>query len=171
MKPIKQSVTNATIGGWIPTARQSYGTAGFTVHPQTSTAGTYSVEFTESDLQKTTRVDFTRSTTSLTINAPLHGLTALDACIVSGQGDFEGAYEVASVTDANNIVVTVADSGAASGSLSFTPVVIDIITGFSAADATVRASGNLFASVTGIRMNATSVTGAPIDFLFNQREA
>jgi hypothetical protein len=66
--------------------------------------------------------------------------------------------------------VTVADAGAASGSLGFIPVVVDTVTGFSAAAAGTLASGNLFASVTAVRLDGTSVTTAPIDFLLNQRE-
>ena len=170
MRPISQFITEATIGAWIPVSRQSYGTAGFTIHPQASTAGTYNVQFTSSDIFKTSRQRFTRSTTTLTITVTAHGLTTTDACIVTGHSDFEAQYEVASVVDADNITVTVADSGAASGSLSFTPVVVDTITGFSGADATATASGNDFASICAIRLDASSVTGAPIGWDFNQYE-
>jgi len=170
MKPIKKTIAAAAIGSWIPLARQTYGTAGFTVHPQTTTAGTYNIQFTESDIQTSTRVTFSRTTTTLTINATAHGLTTADACIVTGNSDFEAQYEVASVASADSITVTVADAGAASGSLGFIPVVVDTITGFSAAVATATASGNIFASVTAVRLDGTSVTTAPIDFLINQRE-
>ena len=170
MKPIKKTIAAAAIGTWIPVARQSFGTAGFTVHPQTTTAGTYDIDFTESNIYKSTRSDFTRSTTTLTITSVAHGLTTADACIITGSRDFEGQYEIASVASADSITVTVADAGDTSGSLGFIPLVVDQITGFAAADATATASGNLFASVSAVRLNATSVTTAPIDFLLNQRE-
>ena len=157
MKPIKKTIAAAAIGSWIPLARQSYGTSGFTVHPQTTTAGTYSIQFTESDVQTSTRSKFTRSTTTLTITSVAHGLTTADACIITGNNDFEGEYEIASVASADTITVTVADAGAASGSLGFIPVVVDTVTGFSGAAAGTLASGNLFASVTAVRLDGTSV--------------
>jgi hypothetical protein len=168
MRPIKQTVTAGEIGSWIPLDRKSNGTAGFMVAPHTSSAGTYDVEFTTSNLQKPTRNAYSRSTTTLTITATAHGLTTADACIVTGNDDFEGQYEIAGVTDADNITVTVADSGGTAGSLGFIPVRVDTITGFSGASG--RASGNLFASVTGIRLDAGSVTTANIDFELNQVE-
>ena len=170
MKPIKQDITNATIGAWIPVSRASKGDIGFTVYPRASTAGTYNVQFTESDIQRSTRQAFTRSTTTLTITVVAHGLTTGDACVITGNSDFEGQYEIAGVTDADNITVTVADAGAASGSLGFIPVVLDAVTGFSAAAAATKASGNIFASISAIRLDATSVTGAPIGFAVNQYE-
>ena len=170
MRPIKQTIAAGAVGTWIPLARQSFGTTGFTVHPQTTTAGTYNVEFTESDIYKSTRSDFTRSTTTLTITSVAHGLTTADACIVTGNSDFEGQYEIASVPSADSVTVTVADAGATAGSLGFIPLVIDAITDFSAADGTATASGNIYASSSAVRLNAESITTAPIDFLLNQRE-
>lgn len=168
MRPIKQTVTLGTVGSWIPLDRKSNGAAGFMVAPHTSSAGTYDVNYTTSNLQKSTRQAYSRSTTTLTVTVTAHGLTTGDACIITGNDDFEGQYEIASVTDANNITVTVADSGGAAGTLGFIPVRVDDITGFTAASG--RAGGNLFASVTGIRLDASSVTTANIDFEVNQVE-
>lgn len=166
MKPIKQTVAAGDIGAWIPINRKTSSDIGFTVHPHTSSAGTYDVNFTASSLTAQARREFSRSTTTLTITVPSHGLTTTDACIISGNSDFEGQYEIASVTDANNVTVTVADSGAASGQLTFTPLIVDTVTDFSAASG--LKSGNVFATVTALRLDATSVTTADIDFLINQ---
>lgn len=164
------TVTQATVGKWIPVDRRSYGTIGFTVRPHTSSAGTYSVNFTESPIQKgRERSALSRSTTTLTINYPLHGLTTADDVILTDvrNGDYGGRYAVASVVDANNITVTVADAGSAP-TATVIPVVVDTVTDFSGVSGLL--SGNIFASVSAFRLNAASVTTAPVDIIYNQVE-
>jgi hypothetical protein len=64
------------------------------------------------------------------------------------------------------LTVTVADSGATAGHLSLTPIIVDTLTGFSAASG--LQSGHFSASVSAIRVNATSVTTQPVDLIVNQ---
>ena len=169
MLPKRITVTYGTVGKWIPVDRRSYGTIGFTVHPHTSSAGTYSVQFTESEIQKGRKCNVSRSTTTLTINYQSHGLTTSDDVILYGSyaGDYNARYAVASVVDANNITVTVADAGTSTIAYVI-PVIVDTLTDFSGVSGLL--SGNIFASVTAIRLNATSVTTANIDLVFNQVE-
>jgi hypothetical protein len=164
------TVAAGAVGAWIPLDRRSYGTIGFTVRPHTSSAGTYSVNFTSSPLQQgRENCVLSRSTTALTITYPAHGLTTADDVIVSGVlgADYGGRYKVASVVDANNITVTVADAGTATRG-TVAPVVVDTVTDFSGASG--LNSGNIFASISAFRLDATDVTTAPADLIYNQVE-
>ena len=170
MIPKRITITQGTVGKWVPVDRKSNGTIGFTVRPQTGSAGTYDVNFTESNLQKGYKdVSISRSTTTLTINLTNHGLTTADDVILSNcrNGDYGGTYRVASVTNVNVFTVTVADAGSAP-TATVMPVIVDTITDFSAA--TGLNSGNIFASITAVRVNATNVTDAPVDLYLNQVE-
>jgi len=164
------TVTEGTVGAWQPVDRRSYGTIGFTVRPHTSSAGTYSVNYTLSDLQRgRENCVLSRTTTTLTITYPTHGLTTADDVIISGVlgSDYGGRYKVASVVDANNITVTVADAGSATLA-TVARVVVDTVTDFSAVSGLL--SGNIFASISAIRLDATNVTTSGCEFIYNQVE-
>lgn len=77
---------------------------------------TYSVQHTFDDLYERTEVLFTRSGTSLTVPKINHGLSVDDWVQISGGTIWDATYAVASVTDQNNFVVTVANSGVTSAS-------------------------------------------------------
>jgi hypothetical protein len=170
MIPKRKTITEGTVGSWIPVDRKSNGTIGFTVRPQTGAGGTYDVNFTESNLQKGyTEVPISRSTTTLTISLVNHGLTTSDDVILSNvrNGDYGGTYRVASVASVNAFAVTVADAGDAK-TATVIPVVVDTVTDFN--DVSGLSSGNIFASVTGVRVDARNVTTAPVDIYLNQVE-
>ena len=170
MRPKKVTVAAAAVGNWIPVSRGSPGDIGFTVHPLTSSAGTYDVNFTQSEMQKgVLNVPISRTTTTLTITLTAHGLTTADDVILYGVlgQDYNGRFKVASVTDANNITVTVANSGTATKA-NVLPIIVDTVTDFSAVSG--LKSGNIFASTTALRLNCTSVTTAGVSLYINQDE-
>jgi len=163
------TVAAAAISPWIPLNRRSWGSVGFTVNPQNSAAGTYDVEFTESNLN--TVLDFTpisRSTTVLTVSLVNHGLIVGDDVIVAGSIDYDGEQTVASVVDADSFTITVAASGTARKA-KIIPIIADDLTGFTAA--TGKNSGEIDASVVAIRLNCTNSTTAAHDIFINQFES
>lgn len=62
-------------------------------------------------------LDWTRSSTTLTIFSPSHGLVAGDYVVIRNMGDTDYSYLVVSNVATNRFDVTVADSGAIVGSL------------------------------------------------------
>jgi hypothetical protein len=169
-RPKTLTVTEATVGNWFPVDRKSNGNIGFTVRPHLNSAGTYDVEFTVSNLTfEHKKTVFSRSTTTLTITLVDHGLTTNDDVIIRNTADFNGVYRVASTADQDTLTVTVADSGAASGHLSLTPITVDTLTDFAAVSGLL--SGHFSASISALRLNATSVTTQPVDITINQQES
>jgi hypothetical protein len=166
------TVQAAEIGKWIPLNRRSFGTVGFTVAPQEGAGGTYSVEFTEREIQRGPKVvGISRTATVLTIPLVNHGLTVGDSVVLysSRDGDYEGVYQVASVVDLDSITVAVPDAGQTAPYSNVIPLKVDVMTDFDAA--TGKESGNIFASVTAVRLNCTNSTTAPHDILINQFES
>ena len=169
MRPIRKTVAAAAIGDWIPVNRRSWGNIGFTVNPQPSAAGTYAVQFTESQLQNgTKKVPISRSTTVLTVNLVNHGGAVGDDAAVTESGDYDGVLVIASVVDADNFTVTVSASGD-SRSATIAVVIADDVAGFTAASG--KDSGLINASVVAIRLNCTNSTTAAHDILINQFES
>ena len=164
----RKTVAAAAIGDWIPVNRRSWGNIGFTVNPQPSAAGTYDVEFTESELQRgTKKVPISRSTTVLTVSLVNHGLAVGDDAVITESNDYDGVLVVASVVNADSFTVTVAASGSYT-SATVAPVVADVATGFLAASG--KNSGLIDASIVAIRLNCTNSTTAAHDILINQFE-
>lgn len=165
MKPTKQTITEGTVGDWIPVTRNSENTKGFTVRPHTNSGGTYDVNFTESDLQGGTKRPVSRSSTTLTITWVDHGLTTDDDVVLTESIDYDGVYRVASVPDQNSLTVTVAASGTARFA-KVAGVVVDTLTNLSAVSG--LNSGNIFGSVSAVRVDATNVTTQPVDIIIDQ---
>ncbi len=164
----RKTVAAAAIGDWIPVNRRSWGNIGFTVNPQPSAAGTYDVEFTESQLQNgTKKVPISRSTTVLTVSLVNHGLAVGDDAVITESGDYDGVLVVASVVNADSFTVTVAASGD-SRSATVAPVIADTVVDFAAASG--KNSGFIDASIVAIRLNCTNSTTAAHDILINQFE-
>ena len=70
------------------------------------------VQHTFDDIYKETLCPLVRTTTSLNVNFPNHGLS-VDDWVQLADTEWAGQYAVATVVDANNFTVTVADSGSA----------------------------------------------------------
>lgn len=167
MKPKRQVVGEGAIGSWIPVSTDMRSPLGFTVRPHASATGSYDVQFTESDLNNIIKCTYSRTTTTLTITFPSeHGLTTADSLHVL-HGDWEGDQAIASVSSVTAVTVTVADSGGSSGDIYLVPMIVDTVTDFSAA--TGLNSGNVSASVTAMRLDASSISSDDVTFLINQR--
>lgn len=76
---------------------------------------TASVYYTyDETTQPIKNVSLSRTGTALTVNYPNHGLNVADTTdLVSVTGSYTGNFDVGSITDQNNFVVTVANSGPA----------------------------------------------------------
>ena len=170
MLEVKSVVAAAAVGDWIPLNRRSFGTVGFTVSPDNGAGGTYAVNFTESPIQSGIKgTPYTRSTTTLTVTLTAHGLATSDDVVIMDHSTLNGVYRVATVTNANVITVTVADSGPAAGTLTIAPVIVDTVTDFVTASG--KTSGNIFASTVAIRLNCANGTTAPHRISINQFES
>jgi len=167
MKLKRVTVAATAIGDWIPLDRKNNSNVGIVTNGHPTSAGTYTVEITESDLQHGLRVPVSRSTTTLTVNYVNHGLAVGDGAIVSGSGDYDGQQVVAAITDADNFTITVAASGDARFAV-VSPVIATPLGGFNGVSGKVN--GLINASVVAVRLNCTSATTAPVDMFVNQQE-
>lgn len=104
---------------------QHAGTAGVMVPYRTRLKGVVMMPY-QAVTDHTTFVDdtsitgtYARTTTTATITAPNHGLTVREMAYLDfgAGGPADDSYIVQTVVDANTFTVTVADSGAASGSV------------------------------------------------------
>lgn len=121
MRPVEVTLGAAGNSRWIPLNRYSsaFG-VGIGVSLTSSVSLTYNVQHTFSDIYaKTDQFSGSRTTTSLSITLPNHGLSVGDWVQLSGMAPalsyniFDAEYAVASITSANVFVVTVANTGAA----------------------------------------------------------
>ncbi len=162
------TVAAGAVSDWIPVNRRSWGNIGFTVNPQPSAAGTYDVEFTESQLQRgIKKVPISRSTTVLTVNLVNHGGAVGDDAVITESGNYDGVLVIASVVSADSFTVTVSASGD-STSATIAIVIADDLVGFTAASG--KESGIVDASIVAMRLNCTNSTTAAHDILINQFE-
>lgn len=116
MRPASVRLSSATFSDWIPLNRMS-NSFGIGLGVKLSSNGnlTYSVQHTFDDIYADPICFLSRSGTSLTVKKTNHGLSANDWAKIEGSSIWNGQYAVASVTDQNNFVVTVANSGATAG--------------------------------------------------------
>lgn len=116
MRPVRVRLSAAGFSDWIPLNRMS-NSFGIGLGVELSSNGnlTYSVQHTFDDIYEEADRPLSRSTTSLTVNKVNHGLSTSDWVKIAGSPIWDGQYAVASVTDQDNFVVTVANSGVTSG--------------------------------------------------------
>ncbi len=166
MIPKRITVAATVVGDWIPLNRRSRDNTGVTVNPHASAAGTYTVNFTQSAVNRNgPTAAFSRTTTVLTVTLVDHGLSTTDqAALVSR--DYSGVFDIASVVDDNSFTITVADAGQTSISGFVQPIIVSTLTGFSTV--TGQTDGQIDASVIAIRLDCTNSTGGPHDLLINQ---
>lgn len=158
MKPQSVTAGSATFSRWVAlNHRNSNFTAALGFSISSGGSLTAKVQHTFDDVHATQVRSFTRSTTVCTIPITAHGLSASDYVFIEGAGSpFDGEYAVASVVDADNITVTVSNSGATVGSGRVGTARVfdhDTMTGM-----TSRGSGNYFASPMACRLLITSYT-------------
>lgn len=118
-RPTTVRLSAAGSSPWIPLNRMSnsFG-VGLGVKYSSNGNLTANVQHTFDDPYIETLCQLSRVTTSLTINKTNHGLSVADWVKIEGSGTaaWDTEYAVASVTDQNNFVVTVADAGPAAAS-------------------------------------------------------
>lgn len=165
MIPKRIKVADATISDWIPLNRRSRDHTGVTVDPHTSAAGSYTVNYTQSAINRKGAVSaLSRSGTTLTITLPNHGLSTSDDIAIQSR-DYNGVFTVASVTNDNVFTITVPASGESiTGFVQ--PIIVSTLTGFSSV--TGQTDGQIDASVIAIRLDCTTSTGGPHDLLIDQ---
>lgn len=115
-RPQTVRLSAAGFSPWIPINRmtESFG-VGLGCKCSSNVNLTYSVQHTFDDLWERTLCSMSRSTTSLSITKTNHGLSTSDWAQISGGSIWDGTYSIASITNQNTFVVTVVDTGAASG--------------------------------------------------------
>ena len=163
MRSVKRTADSAatpTFSSWVRLSHYSYDyNVGFICSPHTGTTGTYSVQVSESNPEDFEKAQFTRVTTTLTINTlSAHGLSTGDGVNLRGSTswDTSGQSLQVTVSDADTFTVTVADTGAASGVLEYAPIVITDLTNYSAVSG--RQQGTIVGATQLVRIAKVSGT-------------
>jgi hypothetical protein len=146
--------------------RQSPFNVGFFVDVQGT--GTYTVEHGFANFNDVKLPKITRSTTTATVTLPNHGLQVGDSLVVWGCGaPLDGTFPVASVTDANVVTYTVANSGVAAGADPHC-VPIRVFQHSSVASKTTSQDGNYAFPVNCVRCTCTVAGTGKYAFHVNQ---
>jgi len=160
MRTIKRVLDSTETPDFSPWIRINNGSddydIGFRFNPHTGATGTYSIEGCLSNPEDFVKAQFTRSTTTLTIN-----FLDEDHDLIAGDGvQFQGSDwdrtdgksdPIAGITDADTITVTVTDTGAASGTIKVAKYRIEALSGYSAVSG--RQSGSTTGGMQMIRAN------------------
>lgn len=170
MRPKTFVISTAAAGStpWHRTDdKQSPFNLGFSVTVQGT--GTYTVEHGFANFNDKKVVGLTRSTTTATLKYPTHGLQVGDSLVVEGAGaPFDGTYAVATVTDANNVTYTVANSGATVGAPDARAIFIRVFPHSSVAAQTTSKDGNYAFPVNCVRLTITVAGTGNYAFHVNQ---
>lgn len=180
MRPIATRLSAAGYSPWIPVNRLqlAFGLA-LNVKFSSNKNLTCSVQYTLDDpnstsvdagfsaANKTQNFTMSRTTTSLTIGKTNHGLSAGDWAKSWGNGGapLNDEWAVASITDQNNFVVTVADAGLTAPSTNGTGWLqaVRVNPHATLASLTADASGNLAFPVWGVRLYVSAYTAGYVD--------
>lgn len=163
MRPVRVRLSAAGFSSWIP-LNPTYSHGGCALAGVMSSNGnlTWSFQHTFDDIYAQTGCVLTRSGTSLTVTKSNHGLDVDSWAMISGGTIWDGQYAVASITDQNNFVVTVANSGALAG---FGQVqTARVFDHADLAGETASADGNYAFAPVACRGIITSFTAGYIDF-------
>lgn len=166
MIPKRITVANGDVGDWVPLNRRSRDHVGVTVNPHASAGGSYTVKYTQSGVNRLgPSCTFSRAGTTLTVGLENHGLSTSDQ-VSFKSGDYNGVFDVASVTNDDVFTVTLGSAVGSSNKGNAQPIIVSDLNGFSAV--TGQVDGQIDASVIAIRLDCTSSTGGPHDLLINQ---
>lgn len=114
-RPHTERLSAAGFSPWIPLNRMTEFGVGLGCVLSSNGNLTYSVQHTFDELWDRQLCVMSRSTTSLSITLANHGLSVASWAKITGGSIWDGEYAVASITDQNTFVVTVANTGATSG--------------------------------------------------------
>lgn len=116
MRPQRVTLSAAGFSPWLNINRLPRGNFGVALGVELSSGAVliYSVQHTTDPLYnaQTKEWSASRTTTTGTINRTNHGLSVGDWVQMDAAAPFDTAYSVASVVDADNFTITVANSGA-----------------------------------------------------------
>lgn len=110
-------------------------------------------------------VSISRTTTVATVTDVDHRLSVGDSVIVDGSGDpnLDGTYDVASVVDANTYTYTVANTGAAAGSVNTYLASLRVFNHSTMTGLSARTDGNYEFPVRAIRLRVSAYTSGKVD--------
>lgn len=162
--------TAAGATAWVPvdSTKESIGISlGCTISSGASL--TYKVQHTFDNPWDLVPVGITRSTTTASLTLPNHGLVAGDSLIVEGAGaPFDGSYAVASVTDANIVTYTVANSGLTTANPGAIAAKIRVFDHSSITGKTANSDGNYAFPIAACRINITTYASGRVTLTVRQ---
>jgi hypothetical protein len=131
-------------------------------------SGTYSVEHGFTDFAKQP-CTISRTTTTATMTLMNHGLKTGDSLNVQNAGaPLDGVYPVATVSDANTVTYTVANSGVSASDPAAYVVPIRVFPHATVAGSTTSADSNYAFPVNCIRARVSSAGAGLLVFHVNQ---
>ena len=167
--PIKQTVSSATRGAWIPLniLATPYNVAIGCVCSSNINA-TYAVEYAHDSPLSYVPCKISSSTTTATLTLVNHGLTTSDSIIVVGSGNanLDGTFQVAGVTDQNIITYTITST--TTTSISSKVAVMRVFTHSTITGKTANSDGNIAFPVGAVRLRITSYSAGYVTMLVNQ---
>lgn len=171
MYPIAQRLSAAGYTPWIPINRlQTSFNVSLGVILSSGAALTCGVEYTTDNPHSADNLIqqfvLTRTTTSLNIKWTAHGRSVGDWVKLwgNGGGQLDGEYQVATVVDANNFTVTVADSGPTTGTGTGWLQSLRVFDHATLTGLTASASGAFTSPPIATRLKVTSYTSGTVDF-------
>lgn len=171
MYPITQRLSAAGYAPWVPINRlQTSFNCNVSAMLSSGAVLTYSIEYSLDNAQDpmnlTQNFTLSRTTTVLTITKTAHGLAVGDWVKLWGNGgaNLDAEFNVASVVDANNVTVAIADSGLTAGNGTGWMQTLRVLPLTSPTGNTVDGSYGLDHVVTAVRINVSSWTSGTVDF-------
>jgi hypothetical protein len=171
MYPITQRLSAAGYSPWVPINRnQSSFHVALAVILSSGAVLTYTVEYSldnPNDPSNLTQAFIlARTTTSLNVNWVAHGRSVGDWVKLwgNGGGQLDGEYQVATVVDANNFTVTVANSGPTAGSGTGWIQSMRVYAHSTLTNLGVSASGDFGTPVIATRLRVSAYTTGTVDF-------
>lgn len=164
VRPSTVRLSSATFSDWIRVNRMTEFALAFAVEMSSNGNLTYTVQHTLDDFyDNRAKRNLSRVTTSLTVAQTNHGLSTSDWVQISAStySGWNGTYAVASITDQNNFVVTVADAGDASGEAYVQTA--RVINHPDIAAETASADGNYEFPPAAVRLIVTAYTAGYVD--------
>tara|TARA_R110000868_G_scaffold94340_5_gene260315 strand:- start:3824 stop:4264 length:441 start_codon:yes stop_codon:yes gene_type:complete len=131
---------------------------------------TYSIEYSLDNAQDpmnlTQQFTLSRTTTVLTITKTAHGLAVGDWVKLWGNGgaNLDAEFNVATVVDADNVTVAIANSGLTAGNGTGWMQTLRVLPLTAPTGNTVDGSYGLDHVVTAVRINVSSWTSGTVDF-------
>lgn len=171
MHPITQRLSAAGYTPWVPINRlQTSFTVGLAVVLSSGASLTYSVEYTldapHNTANLTQEFKLSRTTTVLTVTKVAHALSVGSWVNLWGNGGapLDGEFQVASVVDANNFTVTVANSGLTAGNGVGWLQTMRVYSHATLAGLTASGSGSFTSPIFATRLHVSTYSSGTADF-------